>query len=101
MLDLSLDPYMRGRMRDPKVPSYSAPFELGEPYVHSLIASFTTDLVDTSTQIWIVPTEEVLSKFSDQSSKDSRRETISVRPISSQCDQTTGGSYTLLALLVL
>ncbi|KAF8321735.1 alcohol dehydrogenase [Clavulina sp. PMI_390] len=27
----SIDPYMRGRMRDPKVPSYSSPFELHKP----------------------------------------------------------------------
>lgn len=27
----SLDPYMRGRMRDPKIPSYSPPYTLGEP----------------------------------------------------------------------
>jgi len=30
-LDLSIDPYMRGRMRDPSKKSYSAPFELGQP----------------------------------------------------------------------
>jgi NADPH-dependent curcumin reductase CurA len=27
----SIDPYMRGRMRDPKVPSYSPPYTLGKP----------------------------------------------------------------------
>ncbi|KAL1979450.1 hypothetical protein VTN96DRAFT_5948 [Rasamsonia emersonii] len=27
----SLDPYMRGRMRDPRIPSYSPPYTLGEP----------------------------------------------------------------------
>ncbi|PPR06845.1 hypothetical protein CVT24_011318 [Panaeolus cyanescens] len=30
-LDLSIDPYMRGRMRDPSVESYSPPFILGQP----------------------------------------------------------------------
>ncbi|KAL8286337.1 hypothetical protein RQP46_004825 [Phenoliferia psychrophenolica] len=30
-LALSLDPYMRGRMRDPKVASYAAAYELGKP----------------------------------------------------------------------
>jgi NADPH-dependent curcumin reductase CurA len=30
-LYISLDPYMRGRMRDPKFQSYSPPYELGEP----------------------------------------------------------------------
>lgn len=31
VLYLSVDPYMRGRMRDPKTPSYSPAFPLGEP----------------------------------------------------------------------
>jgi NADPH-dependent curcumin reductase CurA len=30
-LYLSVDPYMRNRMRDPSVPSYSGLFKLGEP----------------------------------------------------------------------
>lgn len=30
-LYLSVDPYMRGRMRDPKIPSYSPTFDLGKP----------------------------------------------------------------------
>ncbi|KAF8321734.1 alcohol dehydrogenase [Clavulina sp. PMI_390] len=29
LLYLSVDPYMRGRMRDPSIPSYSAPFDVG------------------------------------------------------------------------
>jgi len=31
VLELSVDPYFRGRMRDPSVKSYSAPFTLGQP----------------------------------------------------------------------
>jgi len=31
VLELSIDPYMRGRMRDPSEKSYSPPFALGEP----------------------------------------------------------------------
>ncbi|KAG2225001.1 hypothetical protein INT45_000122 [Circinella minor] len=31
LLDLSVDPYMRGRMRDPSVKSYSPAFPLGKP----------------------------------------------------------------------
>lgn len=30
-LYISVDPYMRGRMRDPKIPSYSTTFDLGKP----------------------------------------------------------------------
>ncbi|KZT65252.1 alcohol dehydrogenase [Daedalea quercina L-15889] len=30
-LVLSIDPYMRGRMRDPSIPSYSPPYPLGKP----------------------------------------------------------------------
>lgn len=30
---LSLDPYMRGRLRDPKIKSYNQPFELNKPIV--------------------------------------------------------------------
>ena len=30
-LYLSVDPYLRGRMRDPKIPSYSSPLEVGKP----------------------------------------------------------------------
>lgn len=30
-LYLSLDPYMRGKCRDPSIKSYSAPYKLGEP----------------------------------------------------------------------
>lgn len=30
-LALSIDPYMRGRMRDPKIPSYSPAMEVGKP----------------------------------------------------------------------
>ena len=30
-LYISVDPYMRGRMRDPSVPSYSPPFYVGQP----------------------------------------------------------------------
>jgi len=33
----SLDPYQRGRMRDPKIKSYSAPFELGKPITNRTI----------------------------------------------------------------
>ncbi|KDR83259.1 hypothetical protein GALMADRAFT_239127 [Galerina marginata CBS 339.88] len=33
ILDLSIDPYMRGRMRDPSKKSYSTPFALGKPLV--------------------------------------------------------------------
>ncbi|KAF2006512.1 NADP-dependent leukotriene B4 12-hydroxydehydrogenase [Amniculicola lignicola CBS 123094] len=35
---VSFDPYQRGRMRDPKVKSYSAPFELGKPITNRLIS---------------------------------------------------------------
>ncbi|KAF8157830.1 hypothetical protein B0H34DRAFT_706300 [Crassisporium funariophilum] len=31
LLDLSIDPYMRGRMRDPSKKSYNAPFIIGQP----------------------------------------------------------------------
>ncbi|KAG8932231.1 hypothetical protein FRC02_001436 [Tulasnella sp. 418] len=31
VLFLSIDPYMRGKMRDPSKPSYSPPYELGKP----------------------------------------------------------------------
>jgi len=31
VLELSVDPYFRGRMRDPSVKSYSPPFTLGQP----------------------------------------------------------------------
>jgi len=31
LLHLSIDPYMRGRMRRPEIKSYSPPFELGKP----------------------------------------------------------------------
>jgi NADPH-dependent curcumin reductase CurA len=47
ILYLSVDPYMRGRMRDPSTPSYSQQFELGQPlrisisfYVLSLSDAF-------------------------------------------------------------
>ncbi|KAN0091111.1 hypothetical protein V8E55_004677 [Tylopilus felleus] len=33
-LVLSIDPYMRGRMRDPAIKSYVPPFELGQPLVN-------------------------------------------------------------------
>jgi NADPH-dependent curcumin reductase CurA len=35
-LELSIDPYMRGRMRDAKIQSYVPAFELGQPYVHKM-----------------------------------------------------------------
>jgi NADPH-dependent curcumin reductase CurA len=31
VLELSIDPYMRGRMRTPETKSYSQPFALGQP----------------------------------------------------------------------
>jgi NADPH-dependent curcumin reductase CurA len=31
VLELSIDPYMRGRMRAPSKKSYSPPFALGQP----------------------------------------------------------------------
>lgn len=34
----SYDPYLRGRMRDPKVKSYAPAFEVGEPIVNSTIS---------------------------------------------------------------
>jgi len=34
----SFDPYMRGRMRDPKIKSYSPPFTLGEPITSATVA---------------------------------------------------------------
>lgn len=37
VLELSIDPYLRGRMRDPSVKSYAAAFVLGEPYVPALL----------------------------------------------------------------
>lgn len=30
-LYLSVDPYMRGRLRDPKIKYYSTPYEAGKP----------------------------------------------------------------------
>ena len=41
-LCLSIDPYMRGRMRDPKIKSYTPPFELGQPCVLSYSSHFTS-----------------------------------------------------------
>ena len=38
VLELSIDPYLRGRMRDPSVKSYAPAFALGEPYVFVLLA---------------------------------------------------------------
>ncbi len=38
VLELSIDPYLRGRMRDPSVKSYAAAFALGEPYVSVFLA---------------------------------------------------------------
>ena len=35
---LSFDPYQRGRMRDPKIKSYSPPFELGKPITNRGVA---------------------------------------------------------------
>jgi len=34
VLELSIDPYLRGRMRAPTAKSYSPPFALGEPLVN-------------------------------------------------------------------
>ncbi|KAM0326285.1 hypothetical protein ACHAQA_006883 [Verticillium albo-atrum] len=34
----SFDPYMRGRMRDPKIKSYSPPFDLDQPIVSAFVA---------------------------------------------------------------
>jgi NADPH-dependent curcumin reductase CurA len=43
-LYISLDPYMRGRMRDPNVPSYSPPYQLGEAVTaYSLAQVLTSD----------------------------------------------------------
>ena len=39
ILDVSFDPYQRGRMRKPEVKSYAPPFELGKPIQNSAIAS--------------------------------------------------------------
>ncbi|CAL1711894.1 unnamed protein product [Somion occarium] len=36
-LVISIDPYMRGRMRDPSVKSYSPPFPLGEPIANHAV----------------------------------------------------------------
>lgn len=38
VLYASYDPYLRGRMREPNTKSYSAPFELGKPFVNDTIA---------------------------------------------------------------
>ena len=35
---VSFDPYQRGRMRDPKIKSYSPPFELGKPITNTAVA---------------------------------------------------------------
>nr|POF17081.1 nadp-dependent oxidoreductase red1 [Quercus suber] len=37
VLDVSFDPYQRGRMRNPEVKSYSPPLELGKPITNSAI----------------------------------------------------------------
>ena len=42
VLYLSVDPYMRNRMRDPSVASYSEGFKLGEPF---RISAFLGDTV--------------------------------------------------------
>ena len=39
-LEISLDPYLRGRMRAPEVKSYSPPFQLGQPCVRHLFDEF-------------------------------------------------------------
>ncbi len=39
-LEISIDPYLRGRMRAPEVKSYSPPFQLGQPCVHHLSDQF-------------------------------------------------------------
>ena len=36
---ISLDPYQRGRMRDPKIKSYAPPFTLGQPITNRAIAT--------------------------------------------------------------
>jgi NADPH-dependent curcumin reductase CurA len=43
ILVLSSDPYLRGRMRDPNVKSYSPPFLAGEPYacLYALFSDIT------------------------------------------------------------
>jgi hypothetical protein len=41
LLDLSVDPYLRGRMRSPEVKSYSPPFALGAPCVVFLCLSLS------------------------------------------------------------
>ncbi|XDG09648.1 hypothetical protein ABKA04_009263 [Annulohypoxylon sp. FPYF3050] len=38
VLSVSLDPYLRGRMRDPSIPSYKSAFPLGEPIINYAIA---------------------------------------------------------------
>jgi hypothetical protein len=37
-LDKALDPYMRGRMRDPNIPSYVPAFEIGKPLINFGVA---------------------------------------------------------------
>jgi NADPH-dependent curcumin reductase CurA len=49
LLDLSVDPYLRGRMRSPEVKSYSPPFALGEPCVCILIAAVIDLLIERDT----------------------------------------------------
>lgn len=36
---VSFDPYQRGRMRDPKIKSYSPPFDLGKPITNAAIVT--------------------------------------------------------------
>ncbi|KAI9689718.1 MAG: hypothetical protein M1822_009599 [Bathelium mastoideum] len=36
---ISLDPYQRGRMRDPKIKSYSPPYTLGQPITNRAVAT--------------------------------------------------------------
>jgi len=59
---ISFDPYQRGRMRDPKVKSYSPPFQLGEPITNTGIAkvlkSNNSKFKEGEFVVGMLPTEE-------------------------------------------
>jgi len=72
ILYLSVDPYMRGRMRDPSTPSYSQLFELGQPlrisilfYVLSLSDIYTSS-GDGAGIVKVLRTESPKYKVGDQ-----------------------------------
>ncbi|RKP11414.1 alcohol dehydrogenase, partial [Piptocephalis cylindrospora] len=77
-LYITIDPYMRNRMQDPKIPSYISAFESGSPMVGGVIAEVLRSNVPTISPGDIVQANTPWKSYVVTQHKDSFHEDITV-----------------------